>query len=76
MKKPIQQQVARESAIRKGDRVFIKPEWQDAGDDQFIWIALEDEDGGRVRISPINGVWLAGAPTNQVVETSMLEVQP
>ena len=76
MKNPTNQQVAREPLIRKGERVFIKPEWQDKGDDDYIWIALEDEDGGRVRISPINGVWLAGAPTNQVVETSMLEVRP
>ena len=62
--------------IRAGDRVFIKPEWQDAGDEKCIWIALEDEDGGRVRISPINGMWLAGLPTNQVAETSMLEARP
>jgi len=39
--------------IRKGQQVPIKPEWPDAGDDQFIWNALEDEDGGRVRIMPL-----------------------
>jgi len=32
--------------IKKGDRIRIKPEWQDPGDDKFIWVALEDEDGG------------------------------
>jgi phage repressor protein C with HTH and peptisase S24 domain len=36
--------------IKAGDVVHIKPEWQDKGDDQFVWIAIEDEDGGRVRI--------------------------
>lgn len=40
--------------IKKGDRVFIKPEWQDAGDENFTWHAIEDEDGGRVKISPID----------------------
>lgn len=57
--------------IKKGDRVKIKPEWQDKGDDLFLWIAIEDEDGGRVRISPI-GTGLQLTP-NQVVQTSMLE---
>ena len=28
--------------IRKGDKVTIKPEWQDDGDDQFDWFAAED----------------------------------
>jgi hypothetical protein len=58
--------------IKKGDRIRIKPQWQDPGDDKFIWVALEDEDGGRVRIAPINtGLTF---PPNQVVETSMVEV--
>lgn len=57
--------------IKKGDQVRIKPEWQDKGDDLFFWLALEDEDGGRVRIAPI-GTGLELTP-NQVVETSMLE---
>lgn len=34
--------------IRKGDTVQIKKEWQDEGDECFMWVALEDEDGGRV----------------------------
>lgn len=57
--------------IAAGDQVFIKPEFQDAGDDQFTWQAIEDEDGGRVRIAPIN-IGLPITP-NQVVETRMLE---
>jgi hypothetical protein len=35
---------------KKGDRVWIKPEFQDAGDDKFAWYAIEDEDKGRVAI--------------------------
>jgi len=56
--------------IKKGETVLIKPEWQDKGDEQFLWIAIEDEDGGRVRIAPI-GTGLSITP-NQVVLTSML----
>jgi hypothetical protein len=59
------------SKIKKGDEVKIKPEWRDEGDDGFVWIALEDEDGGRVCIEPqIDG--LACKP-NQIVLTGMLE---
>lgn len=57
--------------IRAGTQVRIRPEWQDPGDEQVIWVALEDEDGGRVRIEPANlGLPF---PPNQVVETRMLE---
>ena len=58
--------------IKKGDRVRIKSEWQDPGDDKFIWVALEDEDGGRVRIAPIN-TGLTILP-NQIVDTHMVEL--
>lgn len=57
--------------ITAGDQVFIKPEWQDAGDDKYIWQALENEDGGRVKIAPIN-IGLPITP-NQIIETRMLE---
>ena len=60
------------TTIRKGDTIRIKPEWQDPGDDKFHWIALEDEDGGRVRIAPTNtGL---NIPPNQVVDTNMVEL--
>lgn len=56
--------------IRAGDQVAIRPEWQDPGDEHVKWVALENEDGGRVRIQPINlGL---SFPPNQVVETRML----
>ena len=56
--------------ILKGQQVHIKPEWQDAGDDQFTWIALEDEGGDRVKIMPLMPE-LTFAPVS-VVETRML----
>lgn len=33
--------------IRKGDRVTLKPEWQDAGDDHYDWFAAEDSHDAR-----------------------------
>ena len=57
--------------IKKGDTVKIKPEWMDEGDDALVWVALEDEDGGRVRIHPV-GTGL-DFPPNQVVTTDMIE---
>jgi hypothetical protein len=60
------------TTIRKDDRIRIKPEWQEPGDDKFIWVAVEDEDGGRVRIAPANiGLTI---PANQVVDTRMAEL--
>ena len=57
--------------IKAKDIIRIRPEYQDEGDDSLVWIALEDEDGGRVRISPLNtGMKL---PPNQVVSTEMIE---
>lgn len=29
--------------LKKGDRVRIKPEWQDKGDAELTWIVVEDE---------------------------------
>jgi hypothetical protein len=55
--------------IQQGQRVYIRPEWQDSGDGDFVWTALEDEDGGRVLIGADLG--LAINPT-QVVLVSML----
>lgn len=40
--------------IRKGDQVRILPEHQDPGDEEFVWVALGDEEKGRVDIQPIN----------------------
>ena len=56
--------------IRHGDKVRIKPEWQDPGDDTIEWIAIEDENSGRVRIEP--QLDLTFKP-NQVVTTDMVE---
>lgn len=40
--------------FKYGSRVEILPEFQDPGDDGFIWVVLGDEEKGRVDIRPIN----------------------
>ena len=39
--------------IRKGDILSIKPEWRDAGDEKFTWVARSDEEKGRLDISAL-----------------------
>lgn len=57
--------------IKKNDIIRIRPQFRDVGDDSLIWIALEDEDGGRVRIAPVNtGLKF---PPNQIVNTEMID---
>ncbi len=64
--------------ISKGQQVFLKREWQDPGDDKFTWIAVEDQAGDRVMISPdpfmgANGLVMAIRPI-QNVDVRMLEL--
>lgn len=65
-------------SIKKGDKIRIKPEWQDAGDDDCVWLAIEDEDGGRVRIEPQLPAedWNPALLPNQIVTTEMIELAP
>lgn len=55
--------------IIKGQRVYIKPEFQDSGDESIVFIAVEDEDGGRVKIQAMLGLSINPI---QVVEVRML----
>jgi hypothetical protein len=56
--------------FKVGDKIRIKPEWQDPGDDLYVWIVIEDEDGGRVAIQPQLGLRLNPC---ERVNTSMIE---
>ena len=58
-------------AIRSGDAVRIRPEWQDAGDETFMWIAVSDEEKGRLDIAPM-GTGLAIPPV-YTVRRDMIE---
>ena len=40
--------------VKKGERVLIKPEYQDDGDELLIFVAIDDMEKGRVSIMPIN----------------------
>jgi len=57
--------------IHKGQPVTIRQQWHDPGDENVRFIALEDEDGGRVLIGA-PGVLSQFTPS-QVVRTDMLE---
>ena len=58
--------------LKKGQKVKIKPEWQDKGDDKLTWVTLDDEEKGRVKIGAINtGMRF---PPSQVVNVDMLEL--
>ena len=39
--------------IQAGQQVKLKPEYQDDGDNEHIWIAINTEEKGRVDIQPI-----------------------
>lgn len=58
------------NAIRRGDLLCIAPEWRDPGDEDILWIALDDESGGRLCIQPL--IDLPIRP-NQIVETRMVQ---
>ena len=40
--------------IKKGDRIDILPQWQDEGDENYVWVATDDEENGRITICPIS----------------------
>jgi imidazole glycerol phosphate synthase subunit HisF len=40
--------------IQKGDLVEILKAYQDEGDDELIWMAIDDEEKERVTVMPVN----------------------
>ena len=58
--------------IHKGDKVRIKPEWQDEGDADLHWIAMDNEEKGRVTIATEEDTSLPILPL-QTVNVDMLE---
>lgn len=58
--------------IRKGDIVKFKPEWRDGGDEEVIFVAIEDEDGGRLMVQAQLG--LAINPI-QVLSVEMIQAK-
>lgn len=60
-------------AIKKGDLIRFKPEWCDPGDELEDFIAMEDEDGGRLKVSSESLARQFFTPPIQVVEVQMIE---
>jgi len=58
--------------IKKGDIITIKPQWQDAGDASFTWVARNDEENGRVDISAVELAYMAIWPV-QTVRSEIIE---
>ena len=58
--------------ITKGQVVTFRPEWSDEGDEHIRFVALEDEDGGRVKV--MADIGLRFNPV-QVVEVRMISCE-
>jgi imidazole glycerol phosphate synthase subunit HisF len=43
-----------EEKIKKGDVVEILKQYQDKGDEDLIWVAIDSEEKGRVTVMPTN----------------------
>ena len=59
--------------IKQGDIITIKPQWQDAGDASFTWVARDDEENSRLDISAVELAYMDVWPA-QTVRTDMIEV--
>ena len=55
--------------IKKGDIITIRPQWQDAGDASFTWVARGDEENGRVDISA-ELVWPVQTVRSEMIEAT------
>ena len=57
--------------IRKGQIVRCKKECQDEGDHAIVFVAVDDEDGGRVEVEAVNlGLFIR---PRQIVRSFMVE---
>ena len=55
--------------IKRNQLIRFKPEWSDPGDEEIVFVAIEDEDGGRVKVRAELGMTINPV---QVVETRMI----
>jgi hypothetical protein len=58
--------------IKTGDIITIKPQWQDADNARFTWVARSDEEHGRVDILAVELAYMAVWPV-QTVRSDMIE---
>lgn len=55
--------------IKRNQLIRFKPEWSDLGDEDIVFVAIEDEDGGRVKVRAELGMTINPV---QVVDTRMI----
>ena len=58
--------------IKKGDIITIKPEWRNASNGRFTWVARSDEEHDRVDISAVELAYMDVWPA-QTVRTDKIE---
>jgi hypothetical protein len=60
--------------IKKGDIVHVRQEWQEPGDNQWTWIALDDEIEGAdtIKIATMTDVQSFVVPAGQAIKLWML----
>ena len=56
--------------IRRGDVVAVLPAWRDAGESDWQYVAVEDQDGDRVRLTAIG--WDGAFPPRYVYRAEWL----
>ena len=59
--------------IHKGQRVVLKPEWMDEGDDTCEFIAINDMEKGRVDVSDANNT-MAITPIHMIHDFMIKEL--
>ena len=61
--------------IKKGQRVVLKPEWMDEGDEACEFIAINDMEKGRVDVSDANNK-MAITPIHLIQDFMVKEFKP
>lgn len=58
--------------IKRGDAVNILPEYRNPGENKFVWVAVNDEQDGKVNICPLT----AKNPTELIEEVDVWMIEP
>lgn len=64
-----------QGGISKGDTVAIRPEFSDPGDVSLHWIALTDEEKGRIDVQPTN-TGLRFPPVYTLAADQVMKIHP
>lgn len=61
------------NAVCAGDVILIKQEWQDKGDDEFVFVAADNEEKGRVTVRVPFVLQNSALASTSVINVSMIE---